>query len=112
MSSTVSVDRSGSRPAGRRSRTTSKKKAASTKGLRGFFQDRRLHLAIYFAFILLVGLTGGGSRPDILSLLLLRPLAALFLIYIVWRISADELKTVRFPSVSYTHLTLPTILRV
>tara|TARA_R110000751_G_scaffold2018_18_gene10327 strand:- start:116359 stop:117840 length:1482 start_codon:yes stop_codon:yes gene_type:complete len=97
MSSTVSVDRSGSRPAGRRSRKTSKKKAASTKGLRGFFQDRRLHLAIYFAFILLVGLTGGGSRPDILSLLLLRPLAALFLIYIVWRISADELKAVRFP---------------
>ena len=69
MSSTVSVDRSGSRPAGRRSRKTSKKKAASSKGLRGFFQDRRLHLAIYFAFILLVGLTGGGSRPDILSLL-------------------------------------------
>jgi O-antigen ligase len=48
------------------------------------------------AFLVFVSLTGGGSRPDISSLVILRPVAILLCAGAGWMITADELRQHRF----------------
>lgn len=56
------------------------------------------HRYIVFCFlILLVGITGGSSRPDAVQLLLLRPASVILLGYALWFWRKDNLATLRFP---------------
>jgi len=52
-------------------------------------------LAIAVAFILLVALIGGGSRDDILSLVVLRPAAILIGAFAILKLTAPDVATVR-----------------
>jgi len=52
---------------------------------------------VFVAFVLLVGLSGGSSRPDIAGLMLLRPAAVLFLVYALSVATAEELRSARMP---------------
>jgi O-antigen ligase len=54
-------------------------------------------LGIAAAFILFVALIGGGSRDDILSLLLLRPAAILIGAYAILKLTARDVAAVRSP---------------
>jgi O-antigen ligase len=56
----------------------------------------------FWAFVALIALifaTGGGARGDILSLVVLRPMAAVFAAFAVAHISRDQLRSVRIPLV-------------
>jgi len=55
----------------------------------------RFHVII--AFFVIAFLTGGGSRGDITSLVVLRPLAILFCAYALSIADPNELRTVRMP---------------
>lgn len=52
---------------------------------------------MFVIFLVLVFALGGGSRSDIVSLVILRPLAALFAIYAALQISRDQLRSIRVP---------------
>ena len=49
------------------------------------------------AFIALVAFTGGASRHDVASLIVLRPLAILFMAYALLTLTAEQLSSVRGP---------------
>lgn len=49
------------------------------------------------AFAVIVAFTGGGSRSDIVSLLVLRPVSVLFVLYAMLVVSRNELRPVRGP---------------
>jgi hypothetical protein len=57
----------------------------------------RARFAALSAFALLVALTGGGSRSDISSLIVLRPAAVVFAVYALLVITRDQLREVRVP---------------
>lgn len=86
----------GSTGAGR-SRKQARRNAAAGGRLTELFTSGKVDFAVFCAFVALVGFTGGGSRPDIVSLLILRPLAALFAIYLIWRMTGEHFDRVRGP---------------
>lgn len=49
------------------------------------------------AFLLIVFVMGGGSRGDVASLVLLRPLAVLFAAYALWAMSAESRAVIKGP---------------
>lgn len=57
----------------------------------------RGRFAAFCIFLGIVALTGGGSRADILSLVILRPAAFLATIYALWFIRKDDLMGVKVP---------------
>lgn len=59
----------------------------------------RSRLTAFATLLALVFLMGGGSRADIFSLVLLRPLAALFAVYAVLQVSREQLRAIRAPLV-------------
>lgn len=60
------------------------------------FSDRARFVALCL-FVALVMLTGGSSRPDVMSLAVLRPAAILFAVYALWQIRLDDLLAMRAP---------------
>jgi O-antigen ligase len=68
--------------------------------------------AILVIFLALVFLMGGGSRPDVVSLIVLRPVAAFFAIYAVLLITADQLRSVRTPLALLSALALLIVLQL
>lgn len=79
-----------------------KKKSLSRPGFGGVFSSAALHSPafkrnVFFVFIFIVLLTGGASRPDVVSLLALRPMAFLFLGYACLVISREEMQAIRGP---------------
>lgn len=52
--------------------------------------------AVLAAFVVFVALTGGGSRPDILSLVFLRPAAVAVAAYAAWGLSYQAVERYRF----------------
>lgn len=70
------------------------------------FQPERLREAVgseagrfvaFCIFLAMVALTGGGSRSDILSLVILRPFAILATLYGLWFVVREDLKDVKVP---------------
>jgi O-antigen ligase len=61
-----------------------------------FASDRARFIALT-VFVLVVALAGGSSRPDVLSLPFLRPIAVLFSTYAVSLASSKQLRDVRMP---------------
>lgn len=57
----------------------------------------KIHFAALVAFLVLVFLMGGGSRYDIQSLVILRPLAILFIGYALISLQLTQLKSIRMP---------------
>ena len=55
------------------------------------------HTAAYllWAFLVLALLTGGASRPDVMSHVILRPLAVVLGTYAVWQLDRESLLQVR-----------------
>ncbi len=66
----------------------------SSRRLAALFASDRARYVAFGCFILVVALTGGGSRSDIPSLLLLRPLAVLFSAYALLLASPSQLREV------------------
>lgn len=60
-----------------------------------FLFGNSVRLGVFIAFAVLVALTGGGSRSDILSLVILRPCAVLFAAYAFICMSGEEFRRVR-----------------
>jgi O-Antigen ligase len=63
------------------------------------FNSASVKAGVFLAFLLCVLFMGGASRPDVLSLLALRPLAFIFLGYACLVITRQELSAVRGPLV-------------
>lgn len=59
--------------------------------------SERTRILLFGAFMLLVALMGGGSRSDILSLVVLRPAVVLFTLYALVLMTAAEARAVRGP---------------
>jgi O-antigen ligase len=57
----------------------------------------RARFIVLASFMGLVALTGGSSRPDVQSLILLRPVAVLFCIYAVLIVNREQLHAVMAP---------------
>lgn len=57
----------------------------------------RARFVVFCCFIALVALTGGSSRPDIPSLVILRPAAVLFAVYAMVLATGDQLRAARGP---------------
>lgn len=72
----------------------------------------RTRFIVFAGFILLVALTGGGSRPDIQSLLILRPAAVLFSAYALFTITMGQLREVRAPLLIVASLMLLALLQL
>jgi len=51
--------------------------------------------AVFFLYLVVVFFLGGGSRPDIAFLEVLRPVSALFLGYGLWRLRRDQVRAYR-----------------
>lgn len=64
------------------------------------------------AFLLLAFATGGGSRYDIQSLVILRPAAALLLAFAFWRVRARDLRGVSAPLLLFGAMALLIILHL
>ena len=84
------------------SKSTLKKKSHSRAGFGGVLPSANVHStvfkrSVFFVFMVIVLLTGGASRPDVLSLLALRPMAFLFLGYACLVISREEMRAIRAP---------------
>jgi O-antigen ligase len=60
------------------------------------FAKSRLLFGLTAAFWIALFLLGGGSRPDIQSIVLLRPLAAVMLAYGLWGVTRDDIQRFRF----------------
>ncbi len=78
---------------------------------RNLASDRARFIALV-SFILLIALTGGSSRPDTQSLLLLRPTAILFFAYALLVISIDQVRQVRGPLLIVGSLMLIALLQL
>jgi O-Antigen ligase len=61
----------------------------------GDTNPRRLWVAM--AFVILVAITGGGSRSDIASIATLRALSVLFAAYALWAMPPGALRALRWP---------------
>ena len=90
----------------RRSSGRSRSRSASKpgKGFRGIFSraadflaSSRAHFLALVAFALLVAVTGGGSRGDIQSLVVLRPLSVLFAAFAISQMGTEQFRSVRVP---------------
>ncbi len=60
-------------------------------------RKERANFAAFAVFMLLLFFMGGGSRPDLQSSILLRPIAALFAIYAIAMMTRENLQFIRFP---------------
>lgn len=65
--------------------------------MRSIRQETSLRFWMLGLFLIFVLVTGGGSRPDILSLIVLRPMAVLACAFAAWTITPEELRRQRFP---------------
>lgn len=74
--------------------------------LSGRLATARARAAALIAFVAIVALTGGGSRSDILSLVVLRPLSVMFAAYAVIAAPRGSFQTVRVPLVLLMSLAL------
>jgi O-antigen ligase len=63
----------------------------------GFFHSPAVKFAAFIGFVIITVLLGGASRPDVWSLLLLRPVAFLFLGYACLIVSREQLAQMRGP---------------
>lgn len=72
----------------------------------------RARLIALVCFMLLVALTGGGSRPDIQSLVILRPTAVLFAAYALLIVSSGQLREVKAPLLIVAALMLLALLQL
>lgn len=72
----------------------------------------RARLLVLVSFVLLVALTGGGSRSDIQSLLILRPAAVLFAGYALFNLTAQQAREVRAPLLIVLALMLLALLQL
>ena len=61
-----------------------------------YFDRRVLPYWTLVGFLALVFLTGGGSRSDVQSLIILRPASLLFLAFGIWSLKAAQLREHRF----------------
>lgn len=71
--------------------------AASQRRTTPWLGSERQSTLVLLAFLALVALTGGASRGDVQSLILLRPLAVLALGFAVAGIARDDLRSARTP---------------
>ncbi|MDO9369799.1 MAG: O-antigen ligase family protein [Sphingopyxis sp.] len=78
----------GHRPFGSATRSLPFAERATGSGFR---------LGAAIAFLLLVFVMGGGSRGDVASLVLLRPLAVLFAAYALWAMNAESRAAIKGP---------------
>lgn len=76
-----------------------KRRASGGSRLRlaGSFADSSPRFWVFAAFIALVFLTGGGSRDDVMSLIVLRPAAALFAAYALTVAGEGDFARIRVP---------------
>lgn len=74
----------------KRRRRESATKTAVFRRLSWFFQDRSASLILISLFVVAAFLTGGSARPDVASLIILRPLSALMLGYALWFLTRQE----------------------
>ncbi len=72
----------------------------------------RARFAVFAGFLLLVALTGGSSRPDVASLMVLRPAAVLFAGYAWLVASPSQLGAIRVPLLVVAGLMLVTLLQL
>lgn len=73
--------------------------------------DRARFIA-FTLFLLIIAFTGGSSRPDTLSLILLRPAAVLFACYAFIAITHEQAKEVRAPLLIVAALMLLSLLQL
>lgn len=72
----------------------------------------RARFIVFASFILLVALTGGGSRSDIQSLLLLRPASILAAAYALFAMNAQQFRETRMPLLIVLSLMLLALLQL
>jgi len=72
-------------------------RSSSRRSIAEFMRAERTRFGALVLFLVLVFLMGGGSRPDIQSLVLLRPLAILAAAYALTVAKPDQLRSVRAP---------------
>ena len=77
-----------------RSAGRSRSRASSTKGL-GVRNYSAQFIALV-GFLVLVFLMGGASRPDVVSMVVIRPIAVLALFFGLYRITKNEVRAHRF----------------
>lgn len=74
--------------------------------------SERARFAILAGFTLMVALTGGSSRPDIPSLVLLRPASVMFCVYAVYAAAPGQLRAARAPLLVVLALMLLALLQL
>ena len=77
---------------------------AATHGSARWLASERRSTLVLLAFLALVAMTGGASRPDVQSLVILRPLAVLALGFAVAGITRDHLRVALTPLILLTLL--------
>lgn len=77
-----------------------------------FFNSASVKYSVFLAFIMIVLLTGGASRPDVMSLLILRPAAFLFLGYACLVTTRQQVDLVLVPFVLLSCLAVLMILQL
>jgi hypothetical protein len=87
-------------------------KAQLYSGVGAALVSERARFLVLACFVLLVALTGGSSRPDMTSLLLLRPMAVLFCLYALYVATAPQLREVRAPLIVIAALMLLALLQL
>lgn len=80
--------------------------------LGGTLVSPRARFAVLVGFVLLVAFTGGGSRPDIQSLLILRPASILAATYALFAMTADQFRETRGPLLIVLSLMLLALLQL
>ena len=79
------------------SRTKSSRRQSRRASSGEFSNSARAKYYVFLSFVILVVLTGGASRPDVVSLLLLRPAAIIYLGLGCLMITRQELATICAP---------------
>lgn len=102
----------GRRAAGTHRRRRSKPAGTWHSRIAGAFFSDRARFLVFFAFLLGIALTGGGSRSDIQSLLILRPAAVLVAAYALFAARAGDLRSVRGPLAILAALMLLSLLQL
>jgi O-antigen ligase len=79
------------------SRNRSSRRTAKGNVLSNFLNSAAVKWYAFLVFLVFALLMGGASRPDVLSLVILRPIAFLFLGYACLVVSATEMRSIRIP---------------
>jgi O-antigen ligase len=79
------------------SRNRSSRRTAKGNILSKFLNSPAVKWYAFLVFLIFALLMGGASRPDVLSLVILRPIAFLFLGYACLIVSAKEIRSVGIP---------------